>query len=105
FQEGASAVFPEAWEKFLAPIPPEERGDLMAAYARRLTSSDAETRLSAARAWSGWEAAGVKLIPDPDLIREFTADDSALALARLECHYLSRGCFLPSEGWLLEKAP
>jgi proline iminopeptidase len=57
------------------------------------------------RAWSGWEGAGLNLIPDPELIKEFTADASALALARLECHYMTQGCFLPSDGWLLERAP
>jgi proline iminopeptidase len=105
FQEGASAIFPEAWDHFLEPIPIGERGDLMAAYHRRLTSGDEAERLRAARAWSRWEMSVVKLLPDENLIREATADAPALALARLECHYLSQGCFLPSDGWLLERAP
>lgn len=105
FQGGASAFFPEAWEKFLEPIPAGERGDLVAAYGRRLASPDGETRLRAARAWSAWEMSVVRLLPDPEMIREATADGPALSLARLEWHYLSHGCYLPSDGWLLERAP
>ncbi|HKP95421.1 MAG TPA: prolyl aminopeptidase [Fibrobacteria bacterium] len=105
FQEGASAVFPDFWEKFLAPIPPAERGDLVAAYYKRLAGADAETRLRSAQAWSGWEASVCKLIPDENLIRESVADRMALALARLECHYCLNGLFLPSENHILDHAP
>ena len=55
YQDGASWMFPEAWDEYLAPIPEVERGDLMSAYYRRLTSEDAEVRMRAARAWSVWE--------------------------------------------------
>ena len=54
YQRGADALFPDAWEEYLAPIPPEERGDLLAAYHRRLTHEDAAVRQEAARAWSVW---------------------------------------------------
>jgi proline iminopeptidase len=56
YQEGASRLFPDAWEKYLEPIPKKERGDLMKAYYKRLTSRSREVRLQAARAWSIWEA-------------------------------------------------
>ena len=55
YQEGASHLFPEAWEGFIAPIPEAERGDMMLAYPAQLNSEDAEVRLRAARAWSKWE--------------------------------------------------
>jgi proline iminopeptidase len=32
---GASFVYPDAWDKYLAPIPEAERGDLVAAYYKR----------------------------------------------------------------------
>lgn len=104
FQQGASDIFPDYWEKFLAPIPPAERGDLIAAYHKRLTGGDAELRLRSAQAWSGWEASVCKLVPDDTLIRESVADKMALSLARLECHYCGNGLFLPSENHILENA-
>ena len=36
YQRGAGAMFPDAWEKYVAPIPPEERADLVPAFYRRL---------------------------------------------------------------------
>ncbi len=40
YQEGASYIFPDLWEDFIAPIPIEDRGDMIAAYYQRLTSDD-----------------------------------------------------------------
>jgi proline iminopeptidase len=54
--QGASAIFPEVWEQFVDVIPESERGDMIGAYYRRLTSDDASVRFEAARAWSLWEA-------------------------------------------------
>ena len=65
FQSGASYLFPDQWESYLAPIPEAERGDLVAAYHRRLTSEDPAVQLEAAKAWSGWEGATITLLPDP----------------------------------------
>jgi proline iminopeptidase len=104
FQEGASAVFPDFWEKFISPIPHPERKDLVAAYYRRLTSEDPVERLRAAQAWSGWEASVCKLLPDENLIRESVADRMALSLARLECHYCLNGLFLPGDNHILDNA-
>lgn len=104
FQEGASRVFPEAYERFIGPIPPGERGDLMAAYHKRLVSEDPVERLRAAQGWSVWEASVCKLIPDESFLREMSADKQALALARLENHYCRQGLFLPSPDHVLENA-
>jgi proline iminopeptidase len=104
YQEGASWLFPEAWEEFLAPIPEVERCDLMSAYHRRLTSEDAETRLRAARAWSTWEGATSKLRPDAKLVAHFSEDAFAEAFARIECHYFVNGAFLRSDTQLLDDA-
>ena len=93
YQEGASYIFPDAWEAYLAPIPAEERDDLLAAYHRRLTSDDAEVRRRAAKAWSVWEGSTSKLHPDPDLIARTGVDEFAEAFARIECHYFTNGGF------------
>jgi proline iminopeptidase len=102
YQRGASAFFPEYWGDFLAPIPDAERGDLLAAYHRRLNSGDEAERLAAARAWSIWEGATSALVPNEDLREEFGAPEFALALARIETHYFVNGGFLDNERQLLE---
>lgn len=103
YQEGASWLFPDKWERFLAPIPPEERGDLMAAYHRRLTGDDEAVRLEAARAWSLWEGETITLRPDDNLARQHGEDSFALAFARIENHYFVNGGFM-EEGQLLRDA-
>jgi proline iminopeptidase len=105
YQEGASWLFPDAWEDYLEPIPEVERGDLMSAYHRRLTSDDPEVRMRAARAWSVWEGSTSKLRPDPNLIERFGGDRFALAFARIECHYFVHGAFLRSDTQLLDDVP
>src|SRR5579859_2719339 len=68
YQEGASWIFPDAWEHYLEPIPQSERGDLVAAYHRRLTSENAAVRREAARAWSTWEGSTSKLLQSEDMV-------------------------------------
>ena len=96
YQYGASEIFPDKWEEFLAPIPEAEHGDLVAAYHRRLTGDDPAERLAAAKAWSKWEAETVTLLPNPHVIEEHTSDDFAIAIARIENHYMI------NKGWLDE---
>ena len=96
FRYGASEVFPEKWEEFLAPIPAWERNDLVAAYHHRLTGEDAGRRLAAAKAWSKWEAETVTLRPSPETIHTHTSDAFAIAIARIENH------FMINRGWLEE---
>ncbi len=98
---GVSQVFPDAWEGYLAPIPEAERGDLVAAYAKRLFSEDPEVNLPAAKAWSIWEGATSKLLPDAAFAAGYGEDDSALAFARIECHYFVNKGFLEREDQLL----
>jgi proline iminopeptidase len=98
---GAGSIFPDLWEKYLAPIPPAERGDLMQAYYRRLTSEDAATRASAARAWSTWEAATSFLRANPAYVAKFDNPDYAAAFARIEAHYFVNRGFLDSDDQLL----
>ncbi len=87
YQRGASAIFPDAWEGYLAPIPEAERDDLLHAYYRRLTSPDGAVQQAAARAWSVWEGSTSCLTPSKDLIARTAEDLFSLAFARIECHY------------------
>jgi proline iminopeptidase len=103
YQEGASWLFPDKWEGFLAPIPEAERGDLMAAYHRRLTGDDPAVRLAAAKAWSLWEGETITLLPSAELSAQHGGDDFALAFARIENHYFVHAGFM-DEGQLLRDA-
>ncbi|MBL9039306.1 MAG: prolyl aminopeptidase [Archangium sp.] len=94
YQDGASHLFPDAWEAYLAPIPVEERGDLVRAYFKRLTSTDVAVRTEAARAWSQWEGRTSYLLPNAAYVSKTGEDTFATAFARIECHYFMHG------GWL-----
>lgn len=103
FSYGASELYPEGWNDFVSLIPEDERGDLTEAYHRRLTSDDHETKLAAARAWSTWEGLTVTLLPDQQMLDEFTEDSHAIAISRIENHYFRHRCWL-EEGQLLANA-
>ena len=104
YQEGASRIFPEAWQKYLEPIPEDERDDMVGAYYRRLTSSDRTERIQAARAWSMWEGSTSRLVPDPELIKRTGDERFAEAFARIECHYFINGGFFQEDNQLLQNA-
>lgn len=100
---GASELYPEGWSDFVTHIPAEERGDLVEAYHHRLTSDDHAMKLAAAKAWSMWEGLTVTLLPDPAMLEEFTDDQHAIAIARIENHFFMHKCWL-EEGQLLANA-
>jgi proline iminopeptidase len=102
YQDGASMVFPDAWERFIAPIPPAERGDMMGAYHRRLTGDDPAAREAAAAAWSQWEGDTLSLRGPQARPAKFNESDFALAFARIESHYFVNRGFFPVDGWILE---
>jgi proline iminopeptidase len=101
YQQGASEIFPDHWQRFLAPIAAAERHDLIAAYHRRLVGTDLDARFVAARAWSLWEGATSSLAPNPQREADFSADEFAVALARIETHYFVNRGFFASEDQLL----
>jgi proline iminopeptidase len=103
YQFGVSEIFPDKWERFVAPIPEAERHEMMAAYYRRLTSDDADLRRAAAKAWSIWEGEVITLLPEPETSDQFGEEDFAEAFARIECHYFVNGGWL-EEGQLLRDA-
>ena len=94
YQEGASRLFPDLWEHFLAPIPAAERNDLVQAYYRRLTSTNELERLRVAKAWSVWEGSTLTLESNTALVDHFGEARRALGLARIECHYFVNHCFM-----------
>jgi proline iminopeptidase len=94
--DGAAALYPDQWEKFVAVVPEDERGDMVEAYRRRLTGDDPDERLRAAKAWSAWEASTVTLLPSEETMEHFTSPDFAIAIARIENHYMA------NRGWLEE---
>ena len=105
YQRGASALFPDLWERYWEHIPAAERGDMIAAYHRRLTHADREVRVEAAKRWAGWEGATSKLVPDPSMSTHYEEPEFALAFARIEAHYFVNRGFLETEDQLLRDVP
>ena len=103
YQQGASRIFPDYWEDFVAPIPEAERGDLLQAYHNRLTGNDELARMAAAKAWSIWEGRTASLVANESIVKHFAAPHTALSVARIECHYFINNAFMrPNQ--LLEDA-
>ncbi|KAF7796611.1 hypothetical protein EIP86_007793 [Pleurotus ostreatoroseus] len=102
YQNGASHLFPEAWDDFVAPIPEAERDDIMKAYHAQLNSENEEVRIRAARAWSRWEMTTSKLFVDPAQVAQAEKDDWANAFARIENHFFVNGGWM-RDGQLLDK--
>ncbi|MEX1368058.1 MAG: prolyl aminopeptidase [Nannocystaceae bacterium] len=102
YLEGTRVLFPDAYQQFVEYLPAEERGDLIAAYHRRLTSDDPVVRRAAAKAWSMWECRVATLMPDPGLVAHCEDASFTLAFARIECHYFVNNGFLDSPTQLLD---
>jgi len=100
---GAAALFPDLWERYLEPIPPAQRGDMVRAYHRLLTGDDPAVLKKAAKAWSLWEGATSFLRLNPEYVLKFQEDDYAAAFARIECHYFVNGGFMRSDNQLIEE--
>lgn len=102
YQDGASFIYPDAWEYYQNEIPEEERDDYIKAYYKRLTSDDKNIRSSAAKAWTIWEGSTSKLLPDPNMLEHFGDDQFADAFARIECHYFTNKGFFDCDDQLLK---
>ncbi|MGV1758145.1 prolyl aminopeptidase [Rhizobium sp. A22-96] len=103
YQFGVSEMFPDKWERFVAPIPADERHEMMAAYHRLLTHPDKAARLEAAKAWSIWEGETITLLPEPSVSSQFEDAEYAHAFARIENHFFVNAGWL-EEGQLLRDA-
>lgn len=102
YRDGTRQLFPDLWEEFVAPIPESERGDIVAAYYRRLTGTDEAEKIAAAKAWCLWENRTITLSPDDSLASEVNNIGFAMAFARIEAHYFVSGGFMGRENQLLE---
>ena len=102
YQEGASYIYPDAWEKYLEPIPENEHNDLISAYYKRLTSDDKSVRVKVAKAWSKWESSTSKLYSSDYSLHHFDDPRVSEAFARIECHYFLNRGFFKSDEWILE---
>lgn len=100
YRAGADEFFPNAWQRFIAPIPTAERGDLVRAYHKLLTSEDNSIRQNAASTWSSWEDALV-MVDDQPIAP--TTPLYAYSIARIECHYMLNKLFLPEENYILNR--
>jgi proline iminopeptidase len=98
FLYGIRTVFPEPWAVFSGYIPEGEQGDLLAAYGRRLMDPDPGVHMPAARVWSAYEASCSTLLPNPEVVADFSEDTVALGLARIEAHYFANDIFMPPGG-------
>lgn len=103
YQEGASFVFPQLWEKYIEIIEPHKRHDMVKAYYELLTHENLDLRLEAAKRWSQWEAATSKLKYDQNAVDDFGEPQLALAFARIECHYFINKAFFDSDSYLLDQ--
>lgn len=104
YQEGASHLFPDAWDEVLAVLSEAEREDVVAAYHRRLFDPDPAVHVPAALAWTVWEMSTICLLQDREAITKARADaDAAVAFARIENQYFANRGWL-EEGQLLREA-
>lgn len=103
YQEGASYLFPDKWEDYVAPIPEAERDDLVTAYRRRLTGDDEDEKLRCALAWANWEHGTISLLPTATPALSFNDKDAVLSFSRIENHYFTHAGFM-EEGQLIRDA-
>ncbi|MEL7546414.1 MAG: prolyl aminopeptidase [Pseudomonadota bacterium] len=103
YQSGASYLFPDSYERYVQPIPAEERDNLLEAFHRRLTGEDYKERIRAAKAWACWEGETITIQGPNSRPKRFEEDSFADAFARIECHYFINEGFFPEDGWLLKQ--
>ncbi len=110
YQAGASRLFPDYWQDFIAPVPEEKRDNIVQAYYELLTSENEILRMKAAEAWSIWEGRTSTLETDDAIVNHFADPFHAFAMARIECHYFVHDSFIEpnqilDQAHLLPKVP
>lgn len=102
YQQGTSRLFPDFWEKFIAPVPESKRSNMVRAFYELLTGDDEVLKLRAAKAWSVWEGMTATLQTDKSVVDSFSNSHAALSIARIECHYFMNQCWLKPDQILKE---
>jgi proline iminopeptidase len=97
FLNGIRWMFPDAHARFVAPIPEEDRGDLLQGYCKQLFGADVAAGVTAARAWGRYEGSIINLLPNPDVEEQFSSETVALGVGRLEAHYFSHAGFFEED--------
>lgn len=100
---GASELYPEEWDRFVAHVGGREGEDMTEPYWERLDSPNSDVRRAAAAHWNRWEGVTCTLLPQEDVVDEMAEGDNAVATARIENHYFRHNCWL-EEGQLLKGA-
>jgi proline iminopeptidase len=98
---GTSQIFPDEWERYLAPLA-GRTDNTVEEYYRIFTSGSGPEQLAAAKAWARWEAAVMTLLPDPQALEEMSDESTALSIGRVECHYTFNSFFMKSDNFILE---
>lgn len=103
--DGVARLFPEAWRDFAGLVPPQERGDLVAACYRRIHDADERGAVAAARAWAAWtdRVATWTLPPAAQTTASPEQARRLLGKARIETHFARHGYFV-GENEILEGA-
>lgn len=96
---GVNRLFPDAWQRLVAPIPIEERDDLVAAYHRRVHGPPTQEVRELAGIWSAWASrivtSSLSSAGDSATSQSPTAaSDSTLNEVRIETHYAFHRYFL-----------
>ncbi len=92
---GAARLYPMEYERFLAPLPPSERLDPVAAHYRAMRGLDFARRRRSLAAWTRWENKISDVVVSEAMLDEQLADDRyVLTHSLFEAHYFNHGCFL-----------
>ncbi len=97
---GAGRFWPERWQRFRSAVPADERGDLIAAYHKRLFSGDRAEETEFGRRWHEWEMSLCRM----EGVSGAVSGNYARTFARLESHYFLNGGFLDRNRQILDDA-
>ena len=94
YQDGAGRIFHDYWQQYSQVIPEDERGNMVAAFYRRLTGENELERMAAAKAWSIWEGRCATLHSNHEVVERFANPHLAMAMARIEAHFFINKAFI-----------
>ncbi|WP_269618502.1 prolyl aminopeptidase [Zhongshania sp. BJYM1] len=93
-EDGAKKVFPDYWQEFSDCVTPRDGENRIQAYHRVLHGENEVARMSAAKAWSLWEARCSTLRPHHDIEDHLMDAHTAVSMSHIETHYFVNHAFL-----------